>query len=134
MTRILFNFVIYPSCERTLKSGRVKSKIVRKSSFGDMAFWVHMITYDYFSSVYCIVPKKVLFLKYRKWVTHLKNRYHYAKVVENARIHFSVSPYCTLLFSRKENWTFKRKRHWTFTCFSKTVIKALKQDVKFVQT
>ena len=32
MTRILFKFVIYPSCERALKNGRVKSKIVRKSS------------------------------------------------------------------------------------------------------
>ena len=32
MTRILFMFIIYPSCERTFKNGRVKSKIVRKSS------------------------------------------------------------------------------------------------------
>ena len=52
------------------------------------------------------MPKKVLLLKYRKWVSHLKNRYHYAKVVENARINFSISPYCTLLFSRKENFKF----------------------------
>ena len=104
MARILFNFIIYPSCERVLKNGRVKSKIVRKSSFGDMIFWLHMIIYDYFSSVFCIVPKKVLLLKYRKWVSHLKNRYHYAKVVKNARIKFSISPYCTLLFSRKENF------------------------------
>ena len=65
-----------------------------------------MIIYDYFSSVFCIVPKKVLLLKYRKWVNHLKNRYHYAKVVENARINFSISSYCTLLFSRKENFKF----------------------------
>ena len=43
-----------------------------------------MIIYDYFSSVFCIVPKKV----------------------ENARINFSISPYCTLLFSRKENFKF----------------------------
>ena len=105
MTRILFKFIIYPSCERTLKNGRVKSKIVRKSSFGDMVFWLHVIMYDYFSSVFCIVPKKVL-LKYRKWVSHLENRYHYAKVVENARINISISPYCTLLFSRKENFKF----------------------------
>ena len=69
-------------------------------------FWLHMITYDYFSSVFCIVPKKVLLLKYRIWVSHLKNRYHYEKVVENARINFSISPYCTLLFSRKENFNF----------------------------
>ena len=31
-------FIIYPSCEKALKNGRVKSKIVRKSSFGDMIF------------------------------------------------------------------------------------------------
>ena len=41
MTRILSllsnnKFIIYPSCERALKNGRVKSKIVRKSSFGDI--------------------------------------------------------------------------------------------------
>ena len=27
-------------------------------------------------------------------------------MVENARINFSISPYCTLLFSRKENFKF----------------------------
>ena len=32
MTRILFKFIIYRSCERALKNGRVKSKIVRKLS------------------------------------------------------------------------------------------------------
>ena len=113
-----------------------------------------MIIYDYFSSVFCIVPKKVLLLKYRKWVSHLKNRYHYAKVVENARINFSISPYCTLLFSRKENFKFLEVAlsavlcngavdcimnvwgyqhwipRWTFTSSSKTAIKALKQGVK----
>ena len=50
--------------------------------------------------------KKVLLLKYRQWVSHLKNCYHYGKVVENATIIFSVSPYSTLLFSRKENFKF----------------------------
>ena len=69
-------------------------------------FRLHMIIYDYILSAFCIVPKKVLLFKYRKWVSHLKNRYHYAKVVENARINFSISPYCTLLFSRKENFKF----------------------------
>ena len=33
---MLFKFIIYPSCERALKNGRLKSNIVRKSSFGDM--------------------------------------------------------------------------------------------------
>ena len=113
-----------------------------------------MIIYYYFSSVFCIVPKKVLLLKYRKWVSHLKNRYHYAKVVENARINSSISPYCKLLFSRKGNFKFLEVAlsavlcngtgaiimnvlgyqhwipHWTFTCFSKMAIKALKQGVK----
>ena len=69
-------------------------------------FWLHIIIYDYFSSVFCIAPKKVLLLKYRKWVSHLKNRYYYAKVVENSKINFSISSYCTLLFSRKENFKF----------------------------
>ena len=69
-------------------------------------FWLHMIIYDYFSSVFCIVPKKVLLLKYWKWVKHLKNRYHYAKVAENAGINFSISPYFNLLFSKKENFKF----------------------------
>ena len=63
-------------------------------------FCLRMIIYDYFSSVFCIVPRKVL------WFSHLKSRYHYAKVVENAKIDFSVSPYCTLLFSRKKNFRF----------------------------
>ena len=101
MTRILCKFIIYPSCERALKNGRVKSKIVRKSSFGGIMF---LTSHDYFSSAFCILPKKVLLLKYRKWVSHLKNCYHYANVVENARINFSSSPYYTLLFYRKENF------------------------------
>ena len=37
MTRILFKFIIYPSSERALKNGRMKSKIVRKSSL-DLTF------------------------------------------------------------------------------------------------
>ena len=65
-----------------------------------------MIIYDYFSPIFCLVPKKILLLKYRKWVSKLKNRYHYAKMVENTRIKFSISLYCTLLFSRKENFKF----------------------------
>ena len=121
-------------------------------------FWLHIFIYDYFLFVFCIVPKKALLLKYRKWVSHLKNRYHYAKVVENARINFSISPYCTLLFSRKENFKFLEVAlsavlcngavdcimnvwgyqhwipHWKFTCFLKTAIKSLKQGEKFVQT
>ena len=139
----------------TLKNGRVKSKTVRKLSFGDMLF---LTSHNYIRLLFCIVPKKVLLLKYQKWVSHLKNYYHYAKEVENARINFSISPYFIMLFSRKENFKFLEVAlsavlcngavgcimnvwgyqhwipHWTFTCFLKTAIKALKQGVKFVQT
>ena len=83
----------------------------------------------------------------------------YAKVVENAKIIFSVSPYRTLLFSRKENLKFFEVasavvlRGWQryeyvrllalkyyqyhtghLLYFCKTAIKILKQGVKFVQT
>ena len=34
----IFNFIIYSSCDKALKNGKVKSKIVYKSSFGDMIF------------------------------------------------------------------------------------------------
>ena len=49
MTRILFKFIIYPFCERTLKNERVKSKIVRKSSFGDM---ICLTSHDYMSLIF----------------------------------------------------------------------------------
>ena len=64
-------------------------------------FWLHMIIHDYFSPVFCTVLKKVL-LKYRKWVSNLKNCYHYAKMVENAKINFFIPPYWTLWFLKKE--------------------------------
>ena len=44
MTRILFNFIIYRSCETVLKNEKVKSKVVKKSSFGDMIF---LTSHDY---------------------------------------------------------------------------------------
>ena len=104
-------------------------------------FWLYMIIYDYFSSVFCIVPKKVLLLKYRKWVGHLKNRYHYGKVVENARIwkelyqlFFAMAQLAALWMCRDISIEILPIPHWTFTCFSKTAIKALKQGVNFVQT
>ena len=59
-------------------------------------FWLHMIIYDYFSSVFVLCQSKYCCWNYWKWVSHLKNHYHYAKVVENARINFAM------LFSRRE--------------------------------
>ena len=105
---ILFKFIILPSCERALKNGRVKSKIVRKSSFDDMMFF--LTSDDCIWSLFiffCIMPKKVLLLKYRKWVSHLKNRCHYAKMVENARKNFKsvfIAPCCFLEKKTSNFW------------------------------
>ena len=43
-------------------------------------------------------------LRQRKYCCY--HRYHYAEVVENATMNFSISTYYTLLFSRKENLRF----------------------------
>ena len=122
----------------------------------------HIITFTCF--LHC-AKKRSCCWKYWKWGCHLKNRYRkniYDKVVENARINFSVSPYCNLLFSRKDNLKFFEAalavvfcndvvgsimnvwgyRHWNtvntildiYLLFCKTVIKIIKQGVKFVQT
>ena len=40
--------------------------------------------------------------EYRKWCTYFENCYYHAKMTEKKAINFPVSPYCTLLFSRKE--------------------------------
>ena len=131
---------------------------------GEISFnqygWIH--NYIHMFSALC--QKRLCFWKYRKWGYHLKNCYRkniYAKMVENARINFSVCPYHILFFSRKENlksfevalavvlcndvlavlWICEaicieilqyHTRH--LLAFCKTAIKILKQDVKFVQT
>ena len=93
----------------------------------------------------------------------MKNRHHFAKMVENARINCSVSLYCILLFSRKENFKFfevalpdvlcNGGRDWLhdecvrisvlkycqdqtghLLVFQRTAIEALNKGVKFVQT
>ena len=63
----------------------------------------YIITFHLFSVLH---QRRSCCWKYRKWGSHLKNRYHYAKLVKNLRIHFWISPYCTLLFSRKKNLKF----------------------------
>ena len=54
------------------------------------------------------MPKKAVLLKILKVRLPLEKSLSekYAKVVENARINFSVSPYRTLWFSRQENFNF----------------------------
>ena len=118
----------------------------------------YIITFHLFS-VLC--QRRYCCWKYRKWGNHLKNRYYYTKVVENSRITFSISSYWTLLFSRKENFNFFEVALPAVLCngaagcimnvrvsglkycqyhtghllaFRKTVIKVLKQVVKFVET
>ena len=51
----------------------------------DDEIYVSITIGKYKITVFCIVPKKVVLLKYWKWASHLKSCYHYAKVVENAR-------------------------------------------------
>ena len=54
-----------------------------------------------FHLFFVLCQKRYCCWKYLKGGSHLKNLYHYAKVAEN-----TVSPYCTLLFCRKENFNF----------------------------
>ena len=46
--------------------------------------------------------------KYWKWCSYFENHYHNEKMVEKNTINVLVSPYCTLLFSRKENIKFSK--------------------------
>ena len=40
--------------------------------------------------------------KYWKWCSYFENPYYHAKIVEKKGINFLVSPYCTMLYSRKD--------------------------------
>ena len=122
----------------------------------------YIITFTCF--LHC-AKKRSCCSKYQKWGCHLKNRYRkniYAKVVENARINFLVSPYRTPWFSRKENIKFFEAALVVVLCndvvgiimnmwdylycntantipdiylfFVKRSLNGLKQDVKYVQT
>ena len=63
----------------------------------------------------CIVTFHLFFLlyqrrsscwKYWKWCSYFENYYHNEETAEKNTINFLFSPYCTLLFSRKENRAF----------------------------
>ena len=41
-------------------------------------------------------------MKIMKVITYFENCYRHAKMTEKKTMNFPVSPYCTLLFSRKE--------------------------------
>ena len=49
MTRMLFKFIIYPSCERTLNNGRVKSKIGNRLVMTIDFTWLYTSTFHLFS-------------------------------------------------------------------------------------
>ena len=147
-------FIIYPSCEGAFKSGRVKSKIDRKSSLGDISF---LTSYDYIWFLFiCVLycAKEGIVVE----ISKVEKSLPLCKGSRKCKKSLKTGPYCALLFSRKENSKFLEVAlstalcngavgcimnvwgyqhwipHWTFTCFLKTAIKALKQGVKFVQT
>ena len=62
--------------------------------------------YSYFSLFSLLCQRRSSCWKYRKWCSSFENRYHHTKMIEKKTINFSVSPCCTLLFSRKENIKF----------------------------
>ena len=53
----------------------------------------YIITFHLFSA---LCERSYCCWKYRKWGSYLKNRYHYATMIENAKTNFSISPCCTL--------------------------------------
>ena len=71
--------------------------------YASISIGKYIITFHLFS-VLC--QRRYCCWKYRRWGCHLKNSYHYAKMVENARLNFSIIPYFTLSFSIKEKLTF----------------------------
>ena len=156
MTRILFKFIIYPTWGKASKNMRVKSKIVRKSSFRDMIF---LTSHDYIwflfiCFLYC--AKEGIVVEISKVSQPLEKWLPLCKVVENARINISVSPYCTLLFSKRKPQIFGSSLisclqwhgwlHYEYVRISalNTILdiyllfengcKTLKQGVKFIQT
>ena len=91
-------------------------------------YWSHVIRLMYFFFFFAIFPirgSKIMKKKengiqkkeklcqrgsccWKHWkrYDYLKNRYHHAKMIEDTRINFATSPYCTLLFSIEENLKF----------------------------
>ena len=114
--------------------------------------------YSYYSFVFSLVPLKIEFKNYRKLLCRFLPP---GKIVDKKKINLLVSAYCTLLFSRKGITKFYKVAlvplhcnclicciviprdsgleilpilQRIFTCSSKTAIKTLRQNVKFVQT
>ena len=75
-------------------------------------------TYNCFSLISLMCQSRSSCLKYQKWCSFFENRYHQSKMVEKKKINFSVSPYCTLLFPRKEKNNFSDVAlvavHWKY--------------------
>ena len=44
--------------------------------------------------------------KYQKWCSYFENPYHHAKIADEKRINILVTPYCILVFSRKQLFHF----------------------------
>ena len=87
----------------------------------------------YVSSIPC--QRRFSYWKYQNWYSYFENHYHHqAKMAERKTINFSVSPYCTLLFSRKENIKFSEvvlvavHCNCLISCLMIACISALKYD------
>ena len=65
--------------------------------------WRRIVTFHLFS---LLCQRRSSCWKYLKWCSCFENYYHHEKMVEKNTINFSVSPYCTLLFSRRKNIKF----------------------------
>ena len=106
MSRILFKFIIYPFCDRALKNGRVKPKIVRKSSFGDMIFltshdyiWLHFICFLYCAKESVVIEISKVSQPLDKWLPLCKGG-------RKCKNNFFNQSLLHLLFSSKENFKF----------------------------
>ena len=114
MTRIFFKFIIYLSCERALKNGRVKSKIVRKSSSGDMIF---LTSHDYIwllfiSFLYC--AKKGIVVEVSKVSKPLEKSLPLCKGGRKCKNEFFNQFLLHLLFLRKKNSNFWKRLYQLF--------------------
>ena len=124
----------------------------------DDEMYVFTKIYSYYLFAFSVVPLKIELKKYRKLLCRSLPP---GKIVNKKKIFFLVSAYCPLLFSRKKITRFCKVAlvpvhcncligciviprdsgleilpilQQIFTCSSKTAIKTLRQNVKFVQT
>ena len=85
-------------CRFTLK--RIHDMIITHISSDEIYFFSTIKICGYFSFVFLLRQRSWSCLKYQKRCCYFVNCYYNAKKVQKKKILFSVSCYCTLLFSR----------------------------------